>query len=195
MADQFTQDVAAAVLLYRATANDCPKVSRAFRNDPRRSAIAWIRSLRSAIRRGGLVLRLAIALASVAIAFWVSADLSPDPAKTGFSHLPTMPFYPAVLCAGLLAGSGAGWFVVISALVLQAQWLPPPNSVLISQVFTTFFLEFAVTMSILSTGTTVFDRMAGHWSARREPQPANQQFEDSQRGLVINDPHAGAVTL
>jgi hypothetical protein len=192
MDNQLADDVPATIAMYRAAASGARGRPP---EEPRPSAVvAWIQSAAIRIRRGGLKLQLPTALFCLASGFLWTWLIFPDPAgRSDFGHLATMPFFPAVICAQVLAGGRAGWWVVIGAVALQAVWLPPSPSLAVELHALPFFGEFLGTMAITAFGASLLDGPV-HRSVARA-QPLDQQFKNSQRRLVVNDAQASAVAL
>jgi hypothetical protein len=165
---------------------------------------------------------LTTALSLLGLAVFVSGWLSPDPARAGFTHLPTMPFYPALILTGLLAGRRAACCFAAGALLFEAVWLPPPFPLAIEAKYVPFLVEFAVSLLITivigcwwglfggdpangppdaggarlagSGVATGVMLMLGASGVALAP-PLDQQFNDPQRGVVVGDRQAGARAL
>ena len=108
----------------------------------------WLQDGAPVQSRRGRKYAIATGLACLALAFFWSFYVSPDPARAGFTHLPTMPFFSALCVAALLAGGGATWTVVIGAPILQAIVLPPAWSFAMKWDYLPYFVEFGFTMAV-----------------------------------------------
>ena len=87
---------------FAAAGDGSPNIAHDAPRDRRHRAIVWIQSLAVAIRRGGPWLQSLTALLCLAVGFLTSANFWPyDPfgVDSAAQHLPTMPFFPAVICA------------------------------------------------------------------------------------------------
>lgn len=113
----------------------------------------WRRVTRAARRRCRRA-PFATALGALALGSLISWYWAPDPAKTGFTHLRTMPFYSAMLVAMLLAGRGAAWTVAIGALLLQAIVLWSSAT---AARYVPFLAEFVITMTIATAVVSFID--------------------------------------
>lgn len=167
------EQVAARVRLYRATAASADDLAgRCGANRPARDSNSDRDGRARRDRLQSMMYRcreypLTTALSLLGLAVFISGWLSPDPARAGFTHLPTMPFYPALILTGLLAGRLAIFCFAAGAVLFEAMWLPPPFSFAIEAKYVPFFVEFAVSLLIIiaiGCWWGLFARHPGQWS-------------------------------